>query len=61
MKLKKLLGTSDSDGSNDGVKGALRNPPWVCICLKSYYLSKDDIWGSRNFRVFGTKIMEDSS
>ncbi|XP_052727504.1 protection of telomeres protein 1b isoform X4 [Vigna angularis] len=59
-KLNKLLGISE-DNSIGGVKDTTRNPPWVCVCLKSYYLSKDDIWGTRNFRVFDTKILEDSS
>ncbi|WVZ25679.1 hypothetical protein V8G54_004223 [Vigna mungo] len=49
------------EGSEVCNNGRKRNPPWVCVCLKSYYLSEDDIWGTRNFRVFDTKIMEDSS
>ncbi|XP_022637995.1 protection of telomeres protein 1b isoform X1 [Vigna radiata var. radiata] len=60
-KLNRLLGVSDSNGSIGGEKDTTRNPPWVCVCLKSYYLSEDDIWGTRNFRVFDTKILEDSS
>ncbi|WVZ25682.1 hypothetical protein V8G54_004226 [Vigna mungo] len=60
-KLNRLLGVSDSNDSIGGEKDTTRNPPWVCVCLKSYYLSEDDIWGTRNFRVFDTKILEDSS
>ncbi|XP_037491554.1 protection of telomeres protein 1a isoform X2 [Jatropha curcas] len=34
---------------------APRSPPWIQCCLKSYYLDRSDPWGSRHFRIFGTK------
>lgn len=36
------------------VENVARNPPWIECCLKSYYVDKDDIWGSRNYRIFDT-------
>ncbi|XP_014505433.1 protection of telomeres protein 1b isoform X2 [Vigna radiata var. radiata] len=59
--LNRLLGVSEGNCRIGGEKDTTRNPPWVCVCLKSYYLSEDDIWGTRNFRVFDTKILEDTS
>ncbi|XP_034910976.1 protection of telomeres protein 1a isoform X4 [Populus alba] len=56
-KRDKLLGVA----ANNDVKGtnpASRNPPWVQCCLKSYYLDKNDIWGSRQYRIFGTKLAD---
>uniref|UniRef100_A0A7C8ZFP5 POT1A/B-like OB fold domain-containing protein n=1 Tax=Opuntia streptacantha TaxID=393608 RepID=A0A7C8ZFP5_OPUST len=51
-----LLGLAH--GESDGeIRGAPRNPPWVLICVKSYYISKSDIWGSRKFRIFRTKLL----
>ncbi|KAK4487707.1 hypothetical protein RD792_005630 [Penstemon davidsonii] len=35
-----------------------RNPPWIQCCLKSYYVDKRDIWGSRNYRIFGTTLVD---
>ncbi|ESW32538.1 hypothetical protein PHAVU_002G330500 [Phaseolus vulgaris] len=58
-KLEKLLGI-ECDGSKDGEKDTPRNPPWICVCLKSFYVQKADIWGTRNFRIFGTKIVGDA-
>ncbi|KAK3228298.1 hypothetical protein Dsin_008160 [Dipteronia sinensis] len=45
--------------SDDGkeIKDAPRNPPWVQCCLKSYYLDKNDKWGSRHYRIFDTKLV----
>ncbi|KAK7358122.1 hypothetical protein VNO77_00043 [Canavalia gladiata] len=57
-KLNRLLGISECDDGT-GVKDTPRNPPWVCVCLKSYYASKADVWGSRNFRIFDTRIVGD--
>lgn len=57
-KLNKLLGV-ECEGNNDGIKDISRNPPWISICLKSYYISKADMWGTRNFGVFDTKIIGD--
>lgn len=48
-KLNKLLG-------GDRINEAPRNPPWVQCCLFSYYRNKNDLWGSRRFRIFDTWI-----
>nr|XP_043632870.1 protection of telomeres protein 1b-like isoform X2 [Erigeron canadensis] len=49
-----LLGVEEeTDHSN----AKPRNPPWVQCCLKSYYVDKNDIWGSRRFRIFGTTLI----
>ncbi|XP_058732412.1 protection of telomeres protein 1a-like [Vicia villosa] len=56
-KLNRLLGVTECNDSfvvNDWP----RNPPWVSVCIKSYYVSKTDVWGSRNFRIFDTKIVD---
>ncbi|GLU12895.1 hypothetical protein SLE2022_295520 [Rubroshorea leprosula] len=56
MKFNKLLGIDmTDDGKQD--KNAGRNPPWVQCCLKSYYLDKSNKWGSRQFRIFETKLV----
>ncbi|XP_022137389.1 protection of telomeres protein 1a-like isoform X2 [Momordica charantia] len=52
-KRNKLLGVSAS-GENEA---SIRNPPWVQCCLKSYYLNKQDLWGSRRYRLFGTRLV----
>ncbi|KAJ1287366.1 hypothetical protein BS78_02G004400 [Paspalum vaginatum] len=54
-KMNKLLGFPE-----DGEEGAplTRNPPWIWCCLKSYRLDKDDPWGSRRYRIFGTEIKD---
>ncbi|XAR63970.1 hypothetical protein NMG60_11024143 [Bertholletia excelsa] len=44
-----LLGINENDDN--------RNPPWVECCLKSYYINKSDAWGSRNYRIFATRIV----
>ncbi|XP_059454142.1 protection of telomeres protein 1a-like isoform X1 [Corylus avellana] len=49
LKMNKLLGVAVSDN-------APRTPPWAQFCLKSYYLSKNEAWGSRQYRIFGTKL-----
>lgn len=43
-----LLGIKESSNQ--------RNPPWVQLCLKSYYVDKADVWGSRNYRVYATRF-----
>ena len=58
-KMNKLLGV-EGDGGNDGMKDAPRNPPWIFVCLKLYYVSKADMWDIRNFGIFNTKIMGDT-
>jgi hypothetical protein len=55
-KLNKLLGVAISDDGKE-IKDAPRNPPWVQCCLKSYYLDKNDKWGSRHYRIFDTKLV----
>ncbi|KAK9266176.1 hypothetical protein L1049_027241 [Liquidambar formosana] len=55
-KRNKLLGVTESDDGKE-IEDAPRNPPWVQCCLKSYYLIKSDAWGSRNYRIFGTKLV----
>ncbi|WVZ61473.1 hypothetical protein U9M48_011337 [Paspalum notatum var. saurae] len=51
-KMNKLLGVPE-DGDP-----LTRNPPWIWCCLKSYRLDKDDPWGSRRYRIFGTQIRD---
>ncbi|GER32953.1 protection of telomeres 1 protein [Striga asiatica] len=55
-KRNMLLGNAD-DGDATAMKNVSRNPPWIQCCLKSYYLDKSNIWGSRNYRIFGTTIV----
>ncbi|KAK0587349.1 hypothetical protein LWI29_021346 [Acer saccharum] len=55
-KLNKLLVVAISDDGKE-IKDAPRNPPWVQCCLKSYYLDKNDKWGSRHYRIFDTKLV----
>ncbi|CAH9070958.1 unnamed protein product [Cuscuta epithymum] len=35
-----------------------RSPPWIECCLKSYYVDKSDVWGSRNYQIFATTLVE---
>ncbi|KAL0464148.1 UNVERIFIED_CONTAM: Protection of telomeres protein 1b [Sesamum latifolium] len=51
-----LLGVADEDGAPT-LKNVPRNPPWIQCCLKSYYIDKSDIWGSRNYRIFDTTFV----
>ncbi|AET05602.1 putative protection of telomeres protein [Medicago truncatula] len=55
-KLDRLLGVTEC-GDGIVVKETPRNPPWVIVCIKSYYTSKTDVWGSRTFGIFDTKIV----
>ncbi|XP_015882718.3 protection of telomeres protein 1a isoform X3 [Ziziphus jujuba] len=52
-----LLGMTAADDNGKETEGAARNPPWIHCCLKSYYLTKSDPWGSRHYRIFGTKLV----
>ncbi|PIN05808.1 hypothetical protein CDL12_21650 [Handroanthus impetiginosus] len=52
-KRNMLLGVADEDDVNN----VSRNPPWIQCCLKSYYLDKSDVWGTRNYRIFGTMFV----
>lgn len=54
-KWNMLLGVAEVGGGE--TEDAPRNPPWVQCCLKSYYLDKNDVWGSRKFRIFRTKLV----
>jgi len=56
-KWNTLLGISESDDDGKKYEDAPRNPPWVQCCLKSYYLNKSDIWGSRCYRIFATRMV----
>uniref|UniRef100_A0A9I9CDZ0 Telomeric single stranded DNA binding POT1/Cdc13 domain-containing protein n=1 Tax=Cucumis melo TaxID=3656 RepID=A0A9I9CDZ0_CUCME len=51
-KRNKLLGVSASEKN----EASTRDPPWVQCCLKSYYLNKQDVLGSRQYRIFGTRL-----
>ncbi|KAK9136556.1 hypothetical protein Sjap_007150 [Stephania japonica] len=56
VKRDRLLGITVND-CGVGNRPTSRNPPWVQCCIKSYYHRKDDPWGSRQYRIFGTTIM----
>ncbi|XP_057952657.1 protection of telomeres protein 1b-like isoform X4 [Malania oleifera] len=56
-KRNKLLGVDESECGKRINDAPTRNPPWIECCLKSYYLVKTDAWGSRNYRIFGTKLV----
>ncbi|XP_077234862.1 protection of telomeres protein 1b-like isoform X2 [Tasmannia lanceolata] len=55
-KTNQLLGITESVGGEEGGNNS-RNPPWVQLCLKSYYLDKSDAWATRNYRIFGTTLV----
>ncbi|KAI3925498.1 hypothetical protein MKX01_022007 [Papaver californicum] len=59
-KRNELLGIDDEevDGHDEENKRVVINPPWIQCCLKSYYLHKNDQWGSRMYRIFGTKLVD---
>ncbi|GFP86248.1 protection of telomeres protein 1b [Phtheirospermum japonicum] len=57
-KRNMLLGVSDKDKATT-LNNVSRNPPWIQCCLKSYYIDKSDIWGSRNYRIFDTTLLAD--
>ncbi|KAL3684211.1 hypothetical protein R1sor_002233 [Riccia sorocarpa] len=46
-KVQKLLGY-------DGRPAPERDPPWIKVCLKSYYTDESKQWESRCYRIFGT-------
>lgn len=52
-----LLGIGEHDDNMDASISA-RDPPWVRVCLKSYYVDENDVWGSRNYRIFSTRFRE---
>ncbi|XP_021769760.1 protection of telomeres protein 1b-like isoform X3 [Chenopodium quinoa] len=55
-KWNTLLGVAEVD-SGGVIENAPRNPPWVLCCIKSYYVDKNDVWGSRKYRIFDTKLV----
>jgi hypothetical protein len=56
-KLNRLLGMVECEGND--VSDFPRNPPWVNVCIKSYYKSKTNQRGSRIFALYDTKIFGD--
>lgn len=50
-----LLGTSEGDDDSE-MNDHFRNPPWIRCCLMSYHIDDNDVWGSRNFRIFATTL-----
>ncbi|XP_062085642.1 uncharacterized protein LOC133791741 [Humulus lupulus] len=55
-KQNALLGVATNDDRKQLEEDA-RYPPWVQCCLKSHYLDKSDIWGSQQYRIFGTRLV----
>ncbi|KAI3688537.1 hypothetical protein L2E82_46177 [Cichorium intybus] len=49
-----LLGVEETNGITNEKP---RNPPWVDCCLQSYYVDKNDVWGSRTYGIFYTKLV----
>ncbi|XP_030493574.2 protection of telomeres protein 1b-like [Cannabis sativa] len=58
-KRNALLGVATNDDGKEVEDGSARNPPWLQCCLKSYYLDKSDKWGSRHYRLYGTRLVVD--
>lgn len=58
-KLNRLLGLAEGDG-NMRVQDTPRNPPWLSVCIKAFYKVKTDPWGTRTYRIFDTKIVEEA-
>ncbi|XP_062099090.1 protection of telomeres protein 1a-like [Humulus lupulus] len=56
MRQNALLGVATNDDGKQ-VEEDARYRPWVQCCLKSHYLDKSDIWGSRQYRIFGTRLV----
>lgn len=56
-KWNSLLGIP-KPGDCSAVGDASRNPPWIECCLKSYYVDKKDAWGTRNYQIFMTTLLE---
>ncbi|XP_073012625.1 protection of telomeres protein 1a-like isoform X4 [Typha latifolia] len=58
-KMNRLLGIAEVGDRAVRVPdcASRRDPPWVWCCLKSYYVDKNDPWGSRKYRIFGTKLL----
>ncbi|GMH23370.1 hypothetical protein Nepgr_025213 [Nepenthes gracilis] len=55
-KRNKLLGIPESDDGNESGDSP-RDPPWVQCCIKSYYADRSRMWESREYRIFGTRLI----
>lgn len=53
----KLLGVVTNDDGEE-IEEASRNPPWIDCCIKSYHLEENDKWGTRNYCIFGTRVIK---
>ncbi|GAB2231895.1 hypothetical protein Drorol1_Dr00010913 [Drosera rotundifolia] len=54
-KQNMLLGIQEND-NGDELEDAPRSPPWIELCIKSYYVDKSNPWRSRRYRIFGTRL-----
>ncbi|XP_073225524.1 protection of telomeres protein 1b-like isoform X3 [Cicer arietinum] len=57
-KMNRLLGVTER-GDGIVLKDYPRNPPWVSVCIISFYSDKTNLWRYRKFRVCDTKIVGD--
>ncbi|KAL5719314.1 hypothetical protein ACHQM5_012109 [Ranunculus cassubicifolius] len=55
-RCKKLVGVGGEEIDMD--TDSPRNPPWIQVCLKSYYIDVNDRWGSRMYRIFDTMLVD---
>ncbi|KAL2940752.1 Protection of telomeres protein 1b [Bienertia sinuspersici] len=55
-KWNTLLGVAKAH-SGAVTENAPRLPPWIVCCIKSYYVDKSDVWRSRRYRIFNTKLV----
>ncbi|KAJ6818262.1 protection of telomeres protein 1a-like [Iris pallida] len=53
-KMNKLLGIED-----DGTMTGSRNPPWMHCYLRSFYMHRNDRFGSRNYWIINTRLIVD--
>lgn len=44
--------------NREGGEPTSRNPPWIKCCLMSYYLDENDPWGSRRYKIYGTRLLD---
>ncbi|GAB2282818.1 hypothetical protein Dimus_017354 [Dionaea muscipula] len=58
-KRNKLLGIEIIEEDEDGGPSSTssRVPPMVQFCIKSYYVDKSNVWASRRYRIFGTRLI----
>ncbi|KAL8517661.1 hypothetical protein ACS0TY_015774 [Phlomoides rotata] len=59
-KRNKLLGVANDATSTPPVENVIRNPPWIQCCLFSYCIDESDAWGTRNYRIFDTRLVDES-